>query len=109
MARLAGLPPIVLAHARDVLARLERYELEVFAEDEAVGAREPVAQAAAAAASAALERAATRAGRRKAAAQASLFDLINQKVVDELREIDPETVSPEESKELLRKLREQII
>ena len=109
VARLAGLPPAVLANARDVLARLERYELDVFAEDEALSAREPVAQAAAASADSALEKAATRAGRRKAAAQASLFDLVNQRVVDELREIDPETISPEESKELLRKLRERII
>ncbi|HYE64986.1 MAG TPA: DNA mismatch repair protein MutS, partial [Pyrinomonadaceae bacterium] len=31
VARLAGLPPSVLARARDVLARLERYELDVFA------------------------------------------------------------------------------
>ena len=34
VARLAGLPPAVLANARDVLARLERYELDVFADDE---------------------------------------------------------------------------
>ena len=30
VARLAGLPPVVIAIAREVLARLERYELEVF-------------------------------------------------------------------------------
>ena len=94
--RLAGLPPAVVANAREVLARLERYELEVFAEDEHVGA-------------AALEKAAARAGRRRAAAQASLFDLVNQKVVDELRGVDPENISPEESRELLRKLREQLL
>src|SRR2546421_90517 len=94
VARLAGLPPAVLANAREVLARLERYELEVFAEDEHVGA-------------AALEKAAARAGRRRAAAQASLFDLANQKVIDELRDADPDKVSPEESRELLRKLRGQ--
>ena len=42
VARLAGLPPAVLAIARDVLARLERYELEVFAdEDRAELSREP--------------------------------------------------------------------
>ncbi len=34
VARLAGLPPVVLANARDVLARLERYELDVFADEE---------------------------------------------------------------------------
>ena len=96
VARLAGLPPAVLANAREVLARLERYELEVFAEDEHVGA-------------AALEKAAARAGRRRAAAQASLFDLANQKVIDELRDADPDKVSPEESRELLRKLRGQLL
>jgi DNA mismatch repair protein MutS len=96
VARLAGLPPQVLANARDVLARLERYELEVFADDEQVG-------------DAALTRAAAAAGRRKAAAQASLFDMVNQKVVDEIRALDPETLSPEEAKELLRRLRERIV
>lgn len=33
VARLAGLPPGVLARAREVLGRLERYELDVFAEE----------------------------------------------------------------------------
>jgi DNA mismatch repair protein MutS len=96
VARLAGLPPVVLANAREVLARLERYELEVFADDEQLGA-------------VALERAAARAGRRRAAAQASLFDLINQKVIDELRDVDPETIAPADAKELLRKLRKQLM
>jgi DNA mismatch repair protein MutS len=54
VARLAGLPPVVLDTARDVLARLERYELEVFADEDG---------------------ALKRAGRRKAAAQSTLFDL----------------------------------
>jgi DNA mismatch repair protein MutS len=96
VARLAGLPPAVLANAREVLGRLERYELEVFAEDEQVG-------------DAALAKAAALAGRRKAAAQASLFDLVNQKVVDEIRDVDPENLSPAEAKELLGKLREQLM
>jgi hypothetical protein len=30
-------------------------------------------------------------------------------VVDELREIDPENISPEEAKGLIRKLREQLL
>jgi hypothetical protein len=33
VARLAGLPPGVLSRAREVLGRLERYELDVFAEE----------------------------------------------------------------------------
>ena len=54
VARLAGLPPAVLSIARDVLARLERYELEVFADEDG-----PLQKA----------------GRRRAVAQATLFDL----------------------------------
>lgn len=58
VARLAGLPPSVLATARDVLARLERYELEVFAD------QEPGME----------DKALIRAARRRAVAQASLFE-----------------------------------
>ncbi len=121
VARLAGLPPAVLANAREVLARLERYELDVFAEEDATVVaveHHAVAHAAGAAtgqeavlvsADDRLEAAARRAGRRKAVAQASLFDLANQKVVDELRNVNPDSLSPEEAKELLRKLRERVI
>ena len=106
VARLAGLPPVVLANAREVLARLERYELDVFAE-EITETEEPVAVKAAAANSA-LEKAATRAGRRKAAAQATLFDLANQKVIEEIRETS-DSITAEDAKELLMRLREQLI
>jgi DNA mismatch repair protein MutS len=129
VARLAGLPPSVLANAREVLARLERYELDVFAEEDAIAAQAAVrtAEAHAAAQGAAvsssdslkivepemrsdpLEAAARRAGRRKAVAQASLFDLANQKVVEEIRNVDPDKLTPEEAKELLRRLREQMM
>ncbi len=127
VARLAGLPPAVLANAREVLARLERYELEVFAEEDQIAAQAAVRTAEARAAvhgagasesditfipdsgRDALEVAARRAGRRRAAAQSSLFDLANQKVVDEIRDIDAEKLSPEEAKELVRKLRERLV
>ena len=59
VARLAGLPPSVLATAREVLARLERYELEVFADQD-----EPQIE----------DKALIRAARRRAIAQASLFE-----------------------------------
>ena len=107
VARLAGLPPAVVANARAVMARLERYELEVFAEeDEIASLRQPasvetppVAAAATAGvagssdvvvgsttdAEAALSAVTIRAGRRKLAAQTSLFDLDNQKIVDDLK------------------------
>jgi DNA mismatch repair protein MutS len=106
VARLAGLPPVVLANARDVLERLERYELEVFADEESH--LEVPLSAKAAAADSALEKAATRAGRRKAAAQASLFDFANQKVIDEIRSAN-ESLSGEEAKALLLKLRQELM
>ncbi len=125
VARLAGMPPAVLANAREVLARLERYELEVFAGEEAAHIAEPeearaIAQAAshsgahdssssAPADVKALDAAARRAGRRRAAAQASLFDLANQKVVEELLSLNPDSISADEAKELLRKLRARLM
>jgi len=104
VARLAGLPPVVLANAREVLERLERYELDVFADEES---EQPIL-AKPAVANAALEKAATRAGRRKAAAQASLFDLANQKVVDEIRAAS-DSLTEAEAKELILKLRQQLM
>ena len=136
VARLAGLPPAVLANAREVLARLERYELDVFAEEDQIleqrnrlTAEDALAAAASGgiagssvssgtgsspkgssdASSDALSLAANRAGRRKLAAQTSLFDLANQKIVDDIRNIDTDHLSPEEAKELLRKLRERLL
>ena len=58
---------------------------------------------------AALEVAARRAGRRKAVAQVSLFDLANEKVIEDLKAADPESITPEEAKEILRKLRDRAI
>ncbi len=104
VARLAGLPPVVLANAREVLARLERYELDVFAEELS---DEPVSVKAATV-NGALEKATTRAGRRKAAAQASLFDLVNQKVIDEIR-VASTSLTPEEARELLLKLKSRLM
>ncbi|HEU5458887.1 MAG TPA: DNA mismatch repair protein MutS [Pyrinomonadaceae bacterium] len=86
VARLAGLPPAVLANARQVLARLERYELDVFGDANG------------------LEKAATR----KAAAQASLFDLANQKIIDEIR-VSSDSLSAEEAKELLLHLKQRLM
>jgi DNA mismatch repair protein MutS len=88
VARLAGLPPAVLANAREVLARLERYELDVFAEEE--------------------NGAFQKAARRKAVAQASLFDLANQRVIEEIRSTSA-TISGEEAIELVRRLKEQLL
>ncbi len=128
VARLAGLPPAVLANAREVLARLERYELDVFAQEETteqksthatedqVAARAVAASAISSVAaevvhssSSALDAASRRAGARKLAAQASLFDLANQKIIDEIRDSRVEELSPEQAKELLLELKKRVL
>lgn len=111
VARLAGMPPAALVRARNVLQRLERYELDVFAEEEQIAPLEHAASASAgdtAPADDALAKATTRAARRGLAAQTSLFDLANQKVIDELREAKVEAMSPEEARELLAKLKREL-
>src|SRR6266446_6787691 len=113
VARLAGMPPAALARAREVLQRLERYELEVFTEEESRASIERAAAAGADESTAnesdALSRVAAKAGRRRLAAQTSLFDLANQRVVDELRVADPDGLSPEEAKQLLTELRSKLV
>ncbi|MDX6446717.1 MAG: mismatch repair protein MutS [Blastocatellia bacterium] len=121
VARLAGMPPLALARAREVLQRLERYELDVFSEEETAAhlanqSGIQVERAAAAGADGpsavddqALTKAALRAGRRRLAAQSSLFDLANQKVVDKLREADLTKISPEEAKQLVSDLKKDLI
>jgi DNA mismatch repair protein MutS len=118
VARLAGLPPAVLARARDVLQRLERYELDVFAESAKTAALSNSEAAPAADAYAeennennngALGQAARRAGRRSLAAQATLFDTVNQSLLDELRGVDVENLSSEEIRTLLKNIRTRIV
>ncbi|MBA2335215.1 MAG: DNA mismatch repair protein MutS [Blastocatellia bacterium] len=78
VARLAGLPQMVIERAKDVLARLEKYELAVFADEKTTG----LAAAAA----------------RQSISQASLFAVSNENAVNELREADIEAMSPDETK-----------
>jgi len=107
VARLAGLPPPVLATAREVLARLERYELDVFSEQDQPQIEQEI-MAKGVAANSAIDKAVTRAARRRVAAQASLFDLANEKVIDELRSA-PDSLSGDDAKALIQKLKEQLL
>ena len=117
VARLAGMPPAALTRAREVLQRLERYELDVFSEEEtAAHLLSQIERAASAGVGSsttgddqALSRAAARAGRRRLAAQSSLFDLANQKVADKLRDADPERLTADEAKQLLTELQKELI
>jgi DNA mismatch repair protein MutS len=111
VARLAGLPPSVLARAREVLSKLERYELDVFAEEGAAH-KAPDAQTGEVSAPPvddALGRAASRIGRRALAAQITLFDSVNQSLLDELRGLDVETLTGEEARRLLLGLKNRIV
>ena len=112
VARLAGLPPVVLERAREVLKRLERYELDVFAEDVKPGSeetRQDVSNAPSTPRDAALGTAARRAAIRHVAAQVTLFDSVNQELLDEVRSVDVETLSPEEAHAFLLNMRSRII
>ncbi|MBC7911556.1 MAG: DNA mismatch repair protein MutS, partial [Pyrinomonadaceae bacterium] len=119
VARLAGLPPAVLARAREVLERLERYELDVF-EDEIkpVGAmpEHPIDDASQksswetwASGDGGLGLAARRAARRRVAAQVTLFDSVNQGLLDEVRNLDVDNLSPDEAHAILLNMRSRII
>ncbi|HJZ78771.1 MAG TPA: hypothetical protein VKD91_00435, partial [Pyrinomonadaceae bacterium] len=112
VARLAGLPPAALDRAREVLQRLERYELDVFAEEGSeVKSERAIAVGASDSSStdAALTKAGARATRRRIAAQSSFFDLVNQRVVDELREASVDAMNPDEAKDFVRALRKKLM
>lgn len=95
VAKLAGLPQKAILRAREVLAKLEQYELAVFS-DAGIN-------------SGALEAAAGDASDRRTATQFSLFAITNENVIDELRELDVETLSPEDALEALKRLKEKTV
>jgi DNA mismatch repair protein MutS len=112
VARLAGLPASVLERAREVLRRLERYELDVFAEEavpQSVQADGKKSWETWASTENGLGTAARRAARRQVAAQVTLFDSVNQGLLDEVRNLDVETLSPDEAHAILQNMRSRII
>jgi len=121
----------VLERARDVLKRLERYELDVFAEQATTPADDNASSSSGLALpnrqpqnsqgmtngrqensiddEQALRRVAGHAGRQRLAAQSTLFEAINQSLLDELRNIDVETLPAEEARQLLLNIRGRIV
>jgi len=89
VAKLAGLPPNVVERAKEVLAKLEKYELAVFADECPTG----LAKAAAG----------------HAASQVSLFAISNESAIEELRDLEVSSLSPDESKALLSKIKDRIV
>jgi len=89
VAKLAGLPVSIIERAKNVLAKLEKYELAVFADEKKEGL--------------------ARAADGRLAAQFSLFAATNETAINELRVINVNDLSVEESKELLVRLKEKIV
>lgn len=89
VARLAGIPQQVIERAKDVLARLERFELAVFADEKGNGINEAAAK--------------------KAVGQMTLFAAANESAVNTLRESDIETLSPDDSKKLLMEIKGRLV
>ena len=93
VAKLAGLPQKVIERAKDVLEKLEKYELAVFAENKNEGEAKAI----------------ERAGQSKMASQFSLFAISNEGVIDELRAIETDKITPDEAKRILEELKKKVI
>ena len=89
VAKLAGLPSTVIERAKNVLEKLEKYELAVFADESKTG----LAKAAGG----------------RMAAQYSLFAVSNENAIDELRNVRIEDLTADESKQLLSKIKGKIV
>lgn len=89
VAKLAGLPVKVIERAKDVLAKLERYELAVFADEKKTGLNSAAARA--------------------AASQVSLFAVANENAIDRLRDVDVAGLSPDETRALLEDIKRRIV
>ena len=96
VAQLAGLPRQTIARAKEVLAKLEQYELAVFANQNNAHIN-------------GLEKAVGQTQTGKLAAQFSLFAISNESVVDELRNLEIEKLSAPELKDTIAKLQKQIV
>ena len=89
VAKLAGLPNGVIERAKNVLEKLEKYELAVFADEK----KEGLAKAAVG----------------RMASQYSLFAVTNETAIDELRDVNIADLTPDESKQLLTKIKDKIV
>ena len=88
VAQLAGLPQKTIARAKEVLEKLEKYELAVFATE---------------------KKGLDKVARKQIASQFSLFAISNENVIDELRELEIEKMSDSEAKQILLQTQKRII
>ncbi|HKQ07074.1 MAG TPA: DNA mismatch repair protein MutS [Blastocatellia bacterium] len=85
--KLAGLPRVVTDRAREILSNLEANELDVMGKPKF----------------------ARHLPSRKRAPQASLFEAANDAVIDELRNLDTESLTAEEATDALRRLKTRLL
>lgn len=93
VAKLAGLPQRTILRAREVLSKLEQYELAVF-KDAQIAPKHDNAGAVT---------------EQKEIPQFSLFSAANENVVEELRQVDTDNLSAEEALALLKSMRSRIV
>jgi DNA mismatch repair protein MutS len=89
VAKLAGIPQSVIDRAKEVLARLEEYELAVL--------------------SSGIAPSQMTAPKPKTVAQMSLFGIANEAVIDDLRNFNPSNASADELREFLNMLQRRIV
>lgn len=89
VAKLAGMPQEVVRRAREVLERLEQYELAVLGGSGNMSVSKTAVE--------------------KAVAQGSLFSAANDAALSLLASVDVESISPDEARSLLREVRSKII
>ena len=87
VARLAGLPRAVIERAREILANLEANELDVTGRPK-LARHMP--------------------GRRQEP-QPTLFQVANDQVIEELRDLDPDTLAPDQALSILKTLRQKLM
>ncbi len=88
VAQLAGLPQKTIARAKEVLEKLEKYELAVFATE---------------------KKGLDKVARKQIASQFSLFAISNENVVDEIRDMELDKISDSDAKSLLAEMQRKII
>ncbi|MEP7076544.1 MAG: DNA mismatch repair protein MutS, partial [Acidobacteriota bacterium] len=87
--KLAGLPAKIIERAKEVLEKLEKYELAVFADEKSTGLGKAAAQ--------------------RAASQVSLFAISNEGVVDQLRSLNVESINETDAKKILAEMKRKIV
>lgn len=88
VAQLAGLPQKTIVRAKEVLEKLEKYELAVFATE---------------------KKGLDKVARKQIASQFSLFAISNENVIDDLRDLEIEKLSDSEAKKILLEAQKKII